>query len=489
MTSATLEQGFVMMPYQILTCGDALASTVWAMIRKRITIPSWRFNCQFFANELGLCVTTVQRKINWLVKQGLLKKEVKRNRGRFWTEYEIPEELLCLNDESLEAYKKARKVEVKKFEDTHNSYDLNCYDSSASYINIESTEKEIKKRERNKEVTHSQDFVNTNIEDISQEIKIEKPILKSEITLTNKNLNEDKYSEGVAQKSQFGIIKGEWLDEDGFFKTGFVEWRAKYALKTFADIETMESAINWAEKNFYNHQDQLPLMWRQYQRAFDMRAENITTRVQRGCEIKESEKELIIKMGVEQGRFEPQDVLPEAKPQPQPIVALPQEVKEDTPAVATDVLEKVEVMEFDEEDIWDEIEEELRQEEEELIESFTSEVEEAKEQSSRLKSVSTVINEIKGVEMSESEDYSKEPAFNPYNLFRLEKSKEYFFVKKYNKIEGFMPFPEWVEEQIKTFFKHWLVATRSVEKWEMWKKWAMNNPTEASKYGEGWKNA
>jgi len=318
-------------PYEITKCGDPFALAVWNAIRQyhqiNVTGGKWIHNMVFYAKELQLSVETVRRKIQFLIKKGFLTRE-KRNHYQFGYNYEIPEEWLCLTEEQLVEYRKHRKVTAKtskksskkseaekpkNFAQNLELSDSESHELDEGHINKDLIKKEIIKEER-EESTHTFNIDEFQIQEESKPEKVvEKPILRSELTLNNKNLNQDKSSERVARDNRLGLPKGEWLDEEtGDFKEGFLKWRTAFFMK-FPNVDTELEARRCARKNFYNRPEELPLHWFNYQEEFNFRAENAQTRLNHGCELRQEEKEKLGQMMSELNLLPEQTKLSEVK--------------------------------------------------------------------------------------------------------------------------------------------------------------------------------
>ena len=87
------------------------------------------------------------------------------------------------------------------------------------------------------------------------------------------------------------IPEGEWKnDQTGWFKQGFLEWKAKWAIAQFNDLPSLDKGVIWAENHLTNHPEKLPLYWMQYQRDFDQKAENAKMRMDSDISLKPEEQ-------------------------------------------------------------------------------------------------------------------------------------------------------------------------------------------------------
>ena len=91
-------------------------------------------------------------------------------------------------------------------------------------------------------------------------------------------------------------INWQWMPEgawniNGKLDPAFQEWLAKRWLAKFEDIADLYEAKANVLSYFRNDPVKLPIKWEEYQGQYIAKGQNIKTRVEHGCKIKEQEKQ------------------------------------------------------------------------------------------------------------------------------------------------------------------------------------------------------
>ena len=84
--------------------------------------------------------------------------------------------------------------------------------------------------------------------------------------------------------------EGVW-NINGKLDPAFQEWLAKKWLAKYDDIADIYEAKANVLAYFNNDPQKLPIRWKEYQAQFIAKGENLKTRIDHGCQIKEPEKQ------------------------------------------------------------------------------------------------------------------------------------------------------------------------------------------------------
>lgn len=245
------------------------AKLTWQIFAMRENFKNWTHHLKAVAKMLNKHVDTIRGYVRELINFNYLIRTPKNN-GEFGYIYSIPENHIPVKKKSTE------KITVEK--------------SSAVKIsannNKDLTNKNLNKRERNNTPTPNCD------------LKRQKQY-SSQLTKSIDPIIQDKKSTGVLSLSAL-VPQGEWKDpETKWFRQGFVEWKAKWAMRQFKDLATLDDAIIWAEANLSNHPENLPRNWMQYQRDFALKADNAVLRLKNDIALKPEEQNSLARSYIE----------------------------------------------------------------------------------------------------------------------------------------------------------------------------------------------
>ncbi len=114
---------------------------------------------------------------------------------------------------------------------------------------------------------------------------------------TQRSRTKGEGSNDQGQKlSRTQSINWQWLPEgvwniNGKLDPAFQEWLAKKWLAKYDDIADIYEAKANVLAYFHNNPQKLPIRWEEYQAQFIAKGENLKTRMEHGCQIKEREKQ------------------------------------------------------------------------------------------------------------------------------------------------------------------------------------------------------